>query len=169
MTKRARRRQEGLLAPRRPKRWKAFDDDYGRHVLDATRAEIMPEVRPAPVDEPTVRADHLLRKAELIDNLEVLLTAALAHAGALNSDEDLPDYSALAEEANLTLAEYEAVAMTIDGHDLQQIAKFQHVSVDAVAAARRRGLLKIRQFVSISAWTAFPYGFIEAHEGGYEA
>lgn len=138
-------------------------------MLDATIDEIMPVIRPAPVDEPNVRADHLLAKSELGENLTVLLDAALAWSGALNSDEDLPDYSALAEEANLSLAEYETVAMTIDGWSRQEVAKFQKLTPKAVDAAYRRGLTKIRQYVLNSAWGTFSPSVLRGHLGGDEA
>lgn len=144
MTKKARRRWQALLNPRPPRKLR---ETYGLHILDSTREEIMPRTKPAPVDEPQQPADHLLRKSDLVQNLQVLFDAALARAGAFNSDDDLPDYSTLAEEANLTLAEYEAVAMSVDGHSREEIAKWQHVSVDAVDAARRRGLEKLLKFI----------------------
>lgn len=145
-----------------------MEQRYG-HVLDATLEEIMPTHRPAPVDEPDQPADHLLRRSELAQNLQVLFDAALARAGALNSDDDLPDYSALAEEANLSLAEYETVAMSIDGWDVQDIAKFQRISPDAVVSARRRGLTKIRKFISNSGATVFPGSVLRGHFGSDEA
>src|SRR5579864_2278918 len=138
MTKKAQQRRKGLLAPRRPKRWRAIESDYGRHVLDSKLGELHPRSRrDVPADDPFVHPN----KSQLLRNLQVLLTAALARAGALNSDDDFPDYSALAEEANLTLSEYEAVAMTIDGWEREDIAKFQRVSHDAVRSSYRRGLL----------------------------
>lgn len=168
MTKRARRRQDWLLAPRRPNRWAAVRADYG-HVLDATMDEIMPVIRPAPVDEPNLRSDHFFAKTELGKNLTALVDAALARSGALNSDEDLPDYSALAEEANLTLAEYETVAMTLDGWTRQEVAKFQKLSPKAVDSAYRRGLTKIRQYVLRSGWGTFGASVLRGHLGGDEA
>jgi DNA-binding CsgD family transcriptional regulator len=138
-------------------------------VLDATMDEIMPVIRPTPVDEPNVRADHLLSKTELGKNLNALVDAALARSGALNSDEDLPDFSALAEEANLTLAEYEAVAMTLDGHSREAIAKFQHLSVDSSRSNYRRGLTKIRQYVLNSPSATFLASVLRGHLGGDEA
>jgi len=167
LTKRGYRRRAGLLPPRRSRPSKPLEERYG-HVLDSTLDEIMPRHRTAPVDEPTLPADHLLKKADLIQNLEALFQAALARSGALNSDDDFPDYSALAEEANLSVAEYEAVAMSIDGWELQDIAKFQGVSLDAAGSARRRGLTKIRQFTLISTATVFGGSVLRGHFGGDE-
>ena len=84
MTKKARRRIDGLFAPRRPKRWKALDSDYGRHVLDTALADI----RPSQLDEPGKRADHQLLTGPLVAYLEALIDTAMAHSGALNTDED---------------------------------------------------------------------------------
>lgn len=143
MTKRAHRRRDGLLAPRRPKH-KPLAQRYG-HVLDSTVEEIMPAVRPAPVDRPTVRADHLLLTGPLFAYLEALITSALAHSGALNTDEDPRDV--LCEAAGLSHLEYQSVVMRSENCSWDTIARSQAVTAGEARSAAAAGVKKLRRFV----------------------
>ena len=139
MTKKAKQKLKALLAPKRDTRFNARDV-YGKHVLDTSWADLVVDLRAM---DP--------RNSDFIKALTALIDSALARAGAFNSDEVQPDVVALAEEAGLTLAEYEAVAMQAEGLPWPEIAKVQHVSPNASKMAGRRGLQKLREYVSRSA------------------
>lgn len=136
MTKKAQRRLRGLLEPKRPLKFKAEDDDYGKHALDTSWADLAVDLRAM---DP--------RNSNFIKSLTALIDSALARAGAFNSDETQPDLVALAEEAGLSLAEYEAVVMQVEGLTWPEIAKAQHVSPNSSKMAGRRGMQKLRQYV----------------------
>jgi DNA-binding CsgD family transcriptional regulator len=140
----------------------AIAADYGRHVLDLSLEEVMPEgpgkhgMRRRPlIDKPGVRADdefHVRRKkvvsrAELLTALNVLIDAALAAAGALNSDSDNPDLVALCEGAGLTLSEYEATTMRANGLSWSDIARAQGVTPSTTRRAAERGFAKLRALI----------------------
>jgi DNA-binding CsgD family transcriptional regulator len=139
MTKKAKQRLKGLLTPKRDTRFNARDV-YGRHVLDTSWADLSMNLKAMDPKE----SDFLKMLTGWIDR-------ALARAGAFNSDEDEPDVVALADEAGLTLAEYEAVVMQAEGLTWPEIAKTQHVSPNAAKMAGRRGLQKLQQYVLRSA------------------
>ena len=122
-------------------------------MLDSARQELHPRYRRGLLDEPGVPADDrfvLPEQSELLKDLNAMIDMALARSGALNSDDDDPLIQ-MAENAGLTLAEYEAVALQAEGWDWASIAKAQHVSENAARHSGRRGVLKLRQFVLISA------------------
>jgi hypothetical protein len=144
LTKKARRR-EGLFPPRRAKPSKPLGQRYGQHVLDATLEEIMPRIRPAPVDEPTKRADDQLLIGPLVAYLEALIDVAMAHSGALNTDED-PE-QVLCEATGMSHLEYEAVLLWAEGVDWSSVARSQAVSPDEAAAAGKSGVRKLRRYV----------------------
>lgn len=148
MTKKSKQRREGLFAPRRPARWRAFDSDYGRHVLDSAKVELHPSFRHGLLDQPGVPADDPYmspQKSELFISLNALIDAAAARAGTFNSDLDDP-LMVMAELAGLTMAEYEAVAMQADGFDWPAIAKRQRISENAVRLAARRAREKLQKY-----------------------
>lgn len=135
MTKKAKQKLKGLLTPKRDTRFNA-QGVYGRHVLDTSWTDLSMNLRAM---DP--------RNSNFIQSLTALIDSALARAGAFNSDEVQSDVVALADEAGLTLAEYEAVVMQGEGWTWPEIAKAQHVSPNASKMAGRRGLQKLRQYV----------------------
>lgn len=173
MTKRAHQRRSGLLAPRRPKRGRADDSDYGRHVLDSTRSELHPPTRRAvmvsateiragvPADDPFMHPD----KSEAFRILRSIVDVAEAEGDELVENAMWE----LCEAAGLTVAELEAVVMHADGLPFDAIGKLQHVSADAARAAHRRGVHKMRKFISISGQAASSPGLIGGHFGDDEA
>lgn len=165
MTKKARRRNPrvpGLFKPKPPRRdfrdkklatlgWKEF---YGSlraagmnpaTVLDATEQELHPTVKPKPIDQPGKRADHALLTGPLIAYLEALIDAAMAHSGALNTDEDPEDV--LCEATGLTHLEYEAVVMRTEGCNWLSIGASNGVTEPVARAAAMEGIKKLRRFV----------------------
>jgi len=118
---------------------------YGQHALDATLEEIMPASRPAPVDQPGERADHRLLTGPLVAYLEALIDAAMAHSGALNTDEE-PEH-VLCEATGMSHLEYEAVVLRSEGMDWFAIAKHQAVTVERAEIAAKSGIRKLRRFV----------------------
>ena len=144
MTKKAQRRRQGLLPPRRRKPGKPLEERYG-HVLDSTLEEIMPRIRPAPTDQPGKRADHVLLSNPLFAYLEALIDTAMAHSGALNTDDDPKDV--LCEATGMSDLEYETVVLWAEGVDWLVIGKQQAVSSEVAARAGRSGIRKLRRYV----------------------
>src|SRR5690242_7598252 len=145
MSKKTRRREKGLLDPKTPAPFRPSDKAYGVHALDATREEIMPKRKPLPVDQPNRRADHVLLGGPVVAYLEALIDAAMAHSGALNTDED-PEL-ALCEATGMRHHEYEAVVLRTEGVAWHGIAKEQHVTPEAADAASNSGVRKLQRYV----------------------
>ena len=138
----------------------AIAADYGRHRLDLRLEEVMPAGPSASYRDQQL-AEHNYRrreseptdswmsptKSQLLRDLKALIDMALARAGALNSDDDLPDLVALCDDAGLTLWEYESVVMRANGCSWKEIAKGRSVSVRAAREAADRGFKKLADFV----------------------
>jgi len=105
----------------------------------------MPAIRPAPLDEPGKRADDQLLTGPLVAYLEALIDAAMAHSGALNTDEKPEDV--LCEATGMSHLEYEAVVLRAGGADWKGVAQSQAVTLEEARAAGKEGVRKLRRFV----------------------
>lgn len=87
----------------------------------------------------------MLLSGPLFAYLEALITTALAHSGALNTDED--PKQVLCEAADLTELEYDAVVLRSEGQDWERIAKRNRVTAEQAEAVTRSGIRKLRLFI----------------------
>lgn len=116
---------------------RAWNRDYGRHVLDFTRLEIEKGTPDDPYGQ--------FRKSELFRVLNALIDAAMARAGLFNSDDE-DALEELRVKAKLTPFEFEAIALRAAGWKWLEIAKTQKVSQGAARQSGHRAAVKLRQF-----------------------
>ncbi len=106
----------------------------------------MPERKPVPLDEPTRRADHVLLSGPLVALLEAIIDVALAHSGALNTDED--PQAVLREATGITAEEYDAVLGRSENHSWERIANRNKTTTAHARELATAGLKKLRRFVN---------------------
>ena len=135
-----------MLAPKESPPFKAFDQVYGVHALDATRDEIMPPQMQPPQDQPTRRADHILLAGPVFAVLEAIIDAALAYSGALNADEDPEEV--LREATGITPEEYAAVVERSENGSWEHIAQRHNTTPAHARDLANEGLKKLRRFIN---------------------
>jgi DNA-binding CsgD family transcriptional regulator len=117
------------MTPRRPKRFRADDSDYGVDQLDNTREEVHPYFhRDATPDDRWLSPFN----SEAVQALLVTIGAAQAHSLEPERPPDELDIRALAEDAGCTEKQIEVFMFTCAGQRQREIAVALGISQAAV-------------------------------------